>query len=152
MIRTIFVMSSVLSSVANAQTVRDGAPARSDQVNGNNIVCVDNDCHYGGNSNEASGYFAAKTFVAIQQLNGQITALMNSQSSLLSTLVQKSNDTNALVAQQINTFNQDLRNSINASFDRLPQDLINSDAIKQLRADILKQVDQKLKTQAPPGH
>jgi len=52
--------------------------------------------------------------------------------------------TNALLVTKVNTFSEDLRKAINARFDTLPAELANSEAIKQLKADILKQVDDEI--------
>jgi hypothetical protein len=140
---------ALTSKTLDAQSVT----FKSSPINGwssQQFICVDADCQSAGisPSNEplAGMYFVAKTYVAMEQQN----ALVAQQIDLLKTLVQKSTDTHKLIAQQINSFNQDLRSSINARFDALPPELANSEAMRKalenLKQEIVKIVDDKLKT------
>jgi hypothetical protein len=122
-------------------------------------VCLDDTCavSFAGETSssslfpDAEPFFSATAAATLLTIEKELSRSDTGVLALLSSLNQNAIATNKLVTQQINTFNQDLRNSISASFDKLPQQMADSDTIKQLKADILKQVDDKLKTMSPPA-
>lgn len=63
----------------------------------------------------------------------------------LKPLLDATIETQNLLKTQIIAFNDQLMKTINKKFDQLPQELLASDAIKQLRLQILEEVDQKIK-------
>jgi len=158
----VVILLCVIRLCASAQTVNQRMEPGPTAWTSYLQMCVDADCHLYGVSDGQTGnadaqvYFSAQTYAALLKLNALVvehnnllTSLNHSlgeQNNLLTSLNHSATDTNKLVAQQINTFNRDLRKAIDARFDRLPQELVNSDPIKQLRADIVRQIDDKLKT------
>ena len=65
-------------------------------------------------------------------------------SNKLTELKDSTAKTNSILVDQIKMFTDDFRNAINRRFDQLPKEIAESDAIKNLRQDILKQVDDKI--------
>jgi hypothetical protein len=64
----------------------------------------------------------------------------------LPTIATASSSASTTLHEQVGAFDADLRKFIAAKFGQLPADLTAPDALKQAKADILKEVD--IKTQA----
>jgi hypothetical protein len=92
------------------------------------------------NSQDAAALYASDNTRELKSANTNLSAIAAKLDTLNSTSVM----TEQLIANQITTFNQQMRVSIAQRFDTLPAELVQSDAIRQLKADILAQVDAKI--------
>ncbi len=91
--------------------------------------------------------FSVASYSELVAVNANLNASVAAQNSLtvqMTKMQDSITQTNALLVAKVNTFSEDLRKSINARFDQMPAELANSDAIKQLRQDILKKVDDEI--------
>lgn len=92
-----------------------------------------------------TAYSTAHTAQLLEQNN----ALLKAQTEMMQKLIDSNTATTQAIAKQVSTFDRDLQATILARFDALHSEVAEWPAFKQLRADILKAVDDKIKAAGP---
>ena len=143
--------------------------AADDEIAGTENICFDG--KYGKTSLSTSSRESFGCIVGKEMSGAQATYLKTKESvgklgdikdvldkivTHIASVSASSAETSSRVKQTYDLFNTtlistaELRSSITARFDKLPQELITSDTIKQLRKEILEEVDKRIAEKKQP--